>query len=75
MSGTARANMENGSELGVKTAATTTMMMTAQRQACRSRAGVTTRASSSETSTTGNSKVSPKIVIINRIRPRYGIGS
>ena len=38
-------------------------------------AGVTTRASSSETRTTGNSKVNPKIVIIRMIRPRYGIGS
>ncbi len=67
--------MEKGSELGVKTAAITTMMMTAQRQERRRRAGVTTRANSSETRTTGNSKVRPKIVIIKRIRPRYGMGS
>ena len=59
----------------MKTAAITTMMMTAQRQERSRHAGVTTRASSSETRTTGNSKVRPKIVIIKMIRPRYGIGS
>jgi hypothetical protein len=51
--------MEKGSELGVKTAATTVMRMTAQRHERRSRAGVTTRASSKDTRTTGNSKVMP----------------
>ena len=51
------------------------MMMTAQRQALSKRAGVTTRASSSETRTTGNSKVNPKRVIIRMIKPRYGMGS
>ena len=35
---------------------------------------MTTRASSSETSTTGNSNVNPKIVIISRIRPEVRDG-
>jgi hypothetical protein len=59
--------MENGSELGVTTAETITIEVTAHRQECKRRAGVTTRASSSETRTTGNWKVRPNKAIINRI--------
>ncbi len=57
------------------TPATTTMSTMAHRRQDESCLGVTTPASSSETSRTGNSKVNPKMVIIKRIRLRYLRGS
>ena len=52
--------MEKGSELGVKTAATTTMMMTAHLHDRSSRAGVTTRASSSDDQDDGELEGEPE---------------
>ena len=67
--------MEKGSELGVITPATTTMTMMAHRRHDDSCLGVTTPASSNDTSSTGNSKVRPKMVIISTMRLRYLLGS
>ena len=73
-SGTARTSMDSGSPLGVKTAASNVMRMTAQRHQSSSLAGVTTPASCRATRTTGNSNVSPKSTIMSRIRLRYWFG-
>src|ERR1019366_9611059 len=73
--GTARAIIEKGSELGVITPATTTMSTMAQRRHEESCLGDSTPAISSDTRSTGNSKVSPKMVIINTMRLRYLVGS
>ncbi len=48
--------------------------ITAQRHECRSRAGVTTRASSKETSITGNWNVIPNSAMRAKIRPEVRNG-
>src|SRR5665213_1769464 len=67
--------IENGSELGVTTPATTTINTMAHRRQEDSCLGVSTPATCSETSSTGNSKVSPKTVISSTMRLRYLVGS
>src|SRR5665213_743901 len=71
----AMAIIENGSELGVTTPATTTINTMAHRRHEDSCFGVNTPASSNDTSSTGNSKVSPKTVINRTMRLKYLVGS
>src|SRR5664280_163199 len=71
----AKAIIEKGSELGVTTPATTTINTMAHRLNEESCLGVSTPANSSDTSSTGNSKVRPKTVISNTMRLRYLVGS
>ena len=66
--------MENGSELGVKTAGDHRDDDDRPAPPPSSWAGVTTLASSSDTSTTGNSKVRPNRTIIKSTSPRYWLG-
>jgi hypothetical protein len=66
----AMAIIENGSELGVTTPATTTMTTMAHRRHDESFFGVSTPAISSDTKRTGNSKVRPNTVIKSTIKLR-----
>ncbi len=72
--GTAMAIIENGSELGVITAATMAIASIAHLRQADNLAGVRIPASSKEMSTTGNSKVSPKATIINTTKFKYLVG-